>query len=357
MYFSVSISVSVSVSVSVMALMYFSVSISVSISVSVSVSVMALMYFSVSPNVVHCSSSTASSSSMCMILLCTVCHDITIAAVLGRPLTSSELDQLLLLTQTASEGVPFSGSTPGDWREISLLQYHRQSPIHLHKDRRRGKKEEGAGQTSRIWQYQPPSGAVLPGVRCVCVWGGMGVRACLHITCILTLPCRYTFEVLPSYKSSSPIGSIVLNLTFANAQCLGEEAAVSLLLPKWDQLSLEMDTPTKLQDVQSNSEVLLGPVRVKPFVDVTGRSVYVTLIHPRLSATRPPILWLVVENLFASEFNEVSFTAEATSSAIQRGTWRTKTFRHHLRPGQSESSSKTKAVSVQVSVEFVCLFV
>lgn len=158
---------------------------------------------------------------------------------------------------------------------------------------------------------------------------------------------RYTFEVLPYSSMTSPIGSIGIQLKFANAQCLGEEANISLLLPKWDQLSLEIDTPAKLQGAQSNSEVLLGPVRLKPLVDVSGRSVRLTLTHPRLLATPSPILWLVLEDFFDSDYNEVSFVAEPTSTANQRGTWRTKTFRHHLRPDQSESSSK-KAVSVQV---------
>ena len=77
-----------------------------------------------------------------------------------RSLTPSELDQLSVLTESSPEGIEFTGSTPQDWRQISLHQYHRGSPSHLF-DGGRDKavtSNKKAWNTGRVWLYQPPSG-------------------------------------------------------------------------------------------------------------------------------------------------------------------------------------------------------
>ena len=75
---------------------------------------------------------------------------IAAASFTSRPLTSDDLDQLLLPTRTSPNGVPYSLSLPSHWREIKYFQLHRQSPVHLHLG-------EGKKVTTRVWQHQPPS--------------------------------------------------------------------------------------------------------------------------------------------------------------------------------------------------------
>lgn len=153
---------------------------------------------------------------------------------------------------------------------------------------------------------------------------------------------RYQFELTPSPSCSQyPIASISVTLKFANTHCLSDHASLSLLLPRWT-------TPTSSSD-QSDCDVLLGPIKLKSLVDITGKSLSVVLCHPRLFVNAPPILWLVIEDLFASNYNEVSISAEPlTDTTATRGAWRTKAFRHHVKQPPSDQS-KGKLVSVQVS--------
>lgn len=69
-------------------------------------------------------------------------------AILSQPLTSKDLDEFSIFTQTSSKGIPFSGSAPHGWREVSLLQHHRRTPIHMHL-------QHEELEDTRIWQYQP----------------------------------------------------------------------------------------------------------------------------------------------------------------------------------------------------------
>ena len=69
---------------------------------------------------------------------------------LTRPLTSTELDELLVPTRTSPDGVPYSLTLPSHWTEIHYFQLHRSSPIHLHLG-------EGKRVTTRVCHHQPPS--------------------------------------------------------------------------------------------------------------------------------------------------------------------------------------------------------
>ena len=72
------------------------------------------------------------------------------AGYLSQPLTSTELDQLLVGTRTSPDGVPYSLSLPNHWAEIHYFQLHRQSPLHLHLGK-------GRRVTTKVWHHQPPS--------------------------------------------------------------------------------------------------------------------------------------------------------------------------------------------------------
>ena len=70
---------------------------------------------------------------------------------LSRPLTSETLDRFVALTKTSHHGIPFAASAPHEWTEMSFLQYHRRSPVHMHLPQ-----EAGQTMSTKIWQYQPP---------------------------------------------------------------------------------------------------------------------------------------------------------------------------------------------------------
>lgn len=77
-------------------------------------------------------------------------------------LTGHVMDQLLSLTDTSPVGVAFSATSPAHWREISLQQYHRKVPTHMHSGRSTG----GHAHHTRVWQYVPPSSSTSQPIRC-----------------------------------------------------------------------------------------------------------------------------------------------------------------------------------------------
>ena len=83
--------------------------------------------------------------------LCYIILILLLPDILSRPLTLEDLDQFTTLTKTSPEGVAFTGSAPYEWQEISFLQHHRRSPIHMHLPQ-----EVGRTVYKRIWQYKPP---------------------------------------------------------------------------------------------------------------------------------------------------------------------------------------------------------
>ncbi len=155
-------------------------------------------------------------------------------------------------------------------------------------------------------------------------------------------PYRYKFEVIPTHSSDHPISSISVKLKFASAQCLSDTATLSLLRPRWT-------TPSETD--QSESDALLGPIKLKSLVDITGKSLTIILAHPVLAVSTPPILWLVFEDLFGSNYSQVSVSTEPlTDPTAMRGSWRTKAFRQYVKQPTTDPS-KTKVISIQVSLK------
>ena len=86
---------------------------------------------------------------------------------------------------------------------------------------------------------------------------------------------QHLFELVPELPSAS-IGCVSVKFCFANAQCLCENAAVSLLLPKWERLDGGGERfRFKEVGLPPDAELLCGPVKLKTLVDVTGRSAQV----------------------------------------------------------------------------------
>lgn len=155
---------------------------------------------------------------------------------------------------------------------------------------------------------------------------------------------QHLFELFPTPRS--PLSLVSIKFVFANPQCLSDEASVSLLLPRWEQSQGGTADGPKHGE-PPNAELVCGPVRLKPLVDVTGQSAQVCFCHARLMTSKLTVLWLLTENLFSTEHKNTARSGDSAavpSAAPHRGrTWHTRAFRHHIhRP--SDSTSKTKSI-------------
>lgn len=108
--------------------------------------------------------------------------------------------------------------------------------------------------------------------------------------CFHLCSSQYSFELCPG-ALSLPIGCVSLLLSFPSAQCLCEEATISLLLPRRREKGVEGEGKPQggseetlrswlhrqvRAPEQEDAELLCGPVRLKPLVDITGCSVQVS---------------------------------------------------------------------------------
>ncbi len=109
-----------------------------------------------------------------------------------------------------------------------------------------------------------------------------------HVSsCCTVAPCsaRHLFELTPSH-SSAPIGCVTVTIGFANSQCISDSAVLYLLLPKRKCPGGVYDRPEGERfhfeesdlRVPSDAERLCGPIRIKPLIDVTGKSAQVSAL-------------------------------------------------------------------------------
>ena len=101
---------------------------------------------------------------------------------LDRVLTPKDFDDILDLVGVSPVGVPFSCSSHIHWKEISLLQLNRRSPLHMNmapevggEGRRRppnARRQRSNMDNSKILQYEPPVEQPASGkyVRAMMVW-------------------------------------------------------------------------------------------------------------------------------------------------------------------------------------------
>ena len=89
--------------------------------------------------------------------------------VISRMLALKDLDDILNLVQTSTQSVPFSCLCPVYWKEISLLQLNRRSPLHINVPSQQtpGLHTKPHGKiknvdNSRIYQYEPPLESLFP---------------------------------------------------------------------------------------------------------------------------------------------------------------------------------------------------
>lgn len=182
--------------------------------------------------------------------------DLVLAGLLTQRLAPSLLDHLLSLTYTSPVGVAYTGSTPPHWQEISLQQYHRKVPTHMHTVPGDPSSESHAPNShTRVWQYLPPP----------------PVKKRARESC-----SEYQFE-LSLDPSCPPLGCISVRLCLPSARCLSDAAAISLILPSRGTESVQSNR------LDSEDLVLCGPIMLKPLVDVTGCTVQVLSIWPLCS--------------------------------------------------------------------------
>ena len=132
-------------------------------------------------------------------------------------------------------------------------------------------------------------------------------------------------------------------MTFVNRRCINELATASLLTPKLEPL-----TPLSYHSINWKPyDVLCGPVKLKPLIDVTDQSLQFSLFHPFLVTRRPHALWLEIKDFFAPEYNDISVTADTSAAGAKRSGWRSGgPFQHRLR--QQADPAKAKAIPIQV---------
>lgn len=154
---------------------------------------------------------------------------------------------------------------------------------------------------------------------------------------------RFTFELVLEPGTAVPVGCVSVRLTFANTQCISNEATISLSLPGKGQQGEEeeeLNSPA--------GRCLCGPVRLKSLVDVTEQSLQVFFSHPTLLDGGWQVLVLSLQRLFSSDYKDVSFvegTLGGMDAYSRRQAWRNRTFRHHT---QSQADQKV-SIPVQVS--------
>ena len=157
------------------------------------------------------------------------------------------------------------------------------------------------------------------------------------------------FELVPDSAITTPIGCVSIGMTFSNRRCISEQATASLLVPK-----LEPPPSFTFQGLNWRPyDILCGPVKLKPLIDVTDQSLQFSLFHPFLVTRRPHILWLEIKDFFAAEYNDISVTTDTSAAAAKRSGWRSGgPFQHRLR--QQPDPAKTKPIPVQVDVMYMC---
>ncbi len=149
---------------------------------------------------------------------------------------------------------------------------------------------------------------------------------------------RYEFEVAVGVSDTSVIGSVCVRLNFANKLCINEDATVSLVAIRWphntaNSRRLKLKPSTESPDREAlERHVICGPVRLKPLIDVTEQCVQVVLVHPNLMELGCGSLLVLIDSLFSSEYNSVSYYEDAvsgaTDAASRRQAWRNRAFRH-----------------------------
>ena len=155
---------------------------------------------------------------------------------------------------------------------------------------------------------------------------------------------RYEFEVCVHPSEVRACGSVCVRLNFANKLCISDNATISLLVPRWSP-----DTGSRGDSPKPWHQVICGPVRLKPLIDVTEQSLQVVLVHPRLMAGTSRVLILQVESLFSSQYNSVAYYEDSVAGASDvsaRRRWRDRAFRHQVPASGSEAAVGSFPVKV-----------
>ena len=118
-----------------------------------------------------------------------------------------------------------------------------------------------------------------------------------------------------THLATAPVASLKIKLTFATPSCIDDAATVSLYQLKalsglHHDAGAADSAATPLGEEEGElpwflggAEMVCGPLRVKPFVDVTGQSLQLSLSHPSLLLSTPsPTLLLCFDSLFVDDY-------------------------------------------------------
>ena len=114
------------------------------------------------------------------------------------------------------------------------------------------------------------------------------------------------------------LSSLRIKLNFATPACINNNATVSLYILKTpchqhSQNPTDTSTNTEWLD-ESSFELLCGPLKVKPFLDITEQSLSLHLSHPRLLISLNSLFLLCFEQLFVDNYSKI---AEEVSKSME----------------------------------------
>lgn len=187
----------------------------------------------------------------------------------------------------------------------------------------------------------------------------------LHVSLCILCSSKVTHSVWvqPSSKRSHtfrfhtqlvdfPLTSIKVKLTFAVPSCINDRAVLTLYHLK--RTAHEQD---QIQEDQIRGcEVICGPIRVKPFIDITGQSLQLSLSHPSLLSTPVPPLLVVLDDLFVDNYSQLTEDAAKSYESKQDSTNSSLRRKHLLRSRQLRHLPQTKTQSVQQTTMQISVF-
>lgn len=128
---------------------------------------------------------------------------------------------------------------------------------------------------------------------------------------------RHIFQLhIPNQPTC--LSSLRIKLNFATPACINNNATVSLYIlktPYCQHSQNPTDTGTDIDWLDESSfELICGPLKIKPFLDITEQSLSLHLSHPRLLTSLNSLILLCFEQLFVDNYSKI---AEEISKSME----------------------------------------
>lgn len=158
------------------------------------------------------------------------------------------------------------------------------------------------------------------------------------------------------------LSSLRIKLNFATPACINNNAIVSLYILKTpchqhSQNPTDTGTDTEWLD-ESSFELICGPLKIKPFLDITEQSLSLHLSHPRLLTSLNSLFLLCFEQLFVDNYSKI---AEEVSKSMEGRKMETdsQVVRRHMGIKSRvirRATPTTRSIYIVHSTLFVTLF-